>query len=665
MPDAYAQIDSLLGQLFDDAGLRRFVRGGPEGQAIAAALPEATLSTTELAHLAVQQLARRGVLEARTFERLQLQFPARRREIQAVLQTWASCRPPLRFPAGLDTEELGLPDAARRLNDAYQRRETLVIAGEDTRALDAEIGRLRGELRRGPALQRGECLDEGRYGLIDVIGHGGVGTVWRAFDRVLQKWVAIKVLHGHLSADAGLREQFFRSARTTASLGHRRVVRVMRERCEDEGFAFHVTEHLPGGDLLAAIREGRFNFDACLRHVMGVCEALHEAHEQGLVHGGVKPSNILFDGRGSARLTDFDLGLADPSAGGARVGFGLGSLLFAAPETMRPDAAIDRRADVYGVAMTLAFCLHGRLPDGEVLHGGIEHFVAHLACSADLKQILLRALSRRPEARHASALELQEALQEALSYRGPPGARKVITPAPARAGRTILLCHPRTRPAPVPPADDVVERVLRGELGGSLVAVQAAFIAHYAGEGISESDAAGLVREKLREWIAACQPSRETVALLIDNLAHALSERRRDRDAFLVEIQQILDGGARAAASGAHRRGGLFAVGGGRAPRPYETIIGNLMASPAPTAPAQQLRPDLAREAYYQDVYEEFVRFKLENNEPIDDFEYEPFAARMRENTAELMKSGGVKDVQFFAYIHEGKVALKVRVIRA
>ncbi|HEY8377985.1 MAG TPA: MXAN_5187 family protein [Nannocystis sp.] len=109
---------------------------------------------------------------------------------------------------------------------------------------------------------------------------------------------------------------------------------------------------------------------------------------------------------------------------------------------------------------------------------------------------------------------------------------------------------------------------------------------------------------------------------------------------------------------------GFFTMPATKPLRSRETVIGNLMTMDNdPTAP-EPAKDDAVREAYYQEVFEEFVKFKLENNEPIDNFTYEKFATKLRANTAELMKRPDVKDVQFSVYIKDGKVALKARVVR-
>jgi hypothetical protein len=115
----------------------------------------------------------------------------------------------------------------------------------------------------------------------------------------------------------------------------------------------------------------------------------------------------------------------------------------------------------------------------------------------------------------------------------------------------------------------------------------------------------------------------------------------------------------------AGRGAGFFTMPATKPLRSRETVIGNLMTMDNdPNAP-EPAKDDAVREAYYQEVFEEFVKFKVENNESIDNFTYDKFATKLRANTAELMKRPDVKDVQFSVYIKDGKVALKARVVRA
>jgi hypothetical protein len=120
----------------------------------------------------------------------------------------------------------------------------------------------------------------------------------------------------------------------------------------------------------------------------------------------------------------------------------------------------------------------------------------------------------------------------------------------------------------------------------------------------------------------------------------------------------------RSAGSSSGRGAGFFTMPATKPLRSRETVIGNLMTlDNDPNAP-EPAKDDAVREAYYQEVFEEFVKFKVENNESIDNFTYDKFATKLRANTAELMKRPDVKDVQFSVYIKDGKVALKARVVR-
>jgi hypothetical protein len=109
---------------------------------------------------------------------------------------------------------------------------------------------------------------------------------------------------------------------------------------------------------------------------------------------------------------------------------------------------------------------------------------------------------------------------------------------------------------------------------------------------------------------------------------------------------------------------GFFTMPATKPLRSRETVIGNLMTMDNDPSQPEPAKDDAVREAYYQEVFEEFVKFKVENNESIDNFTYDKFATKLRANTAELMKRPDVKDVQFSVYIKDGKVALKARVVR-
>jgi hypothetical protein len=128
---------------------------------------------------------------------------------------------------------------SQRLEGLYDRREELTISGDDTHVVDGEILDVRRQLRKGPQLQAGEILADGRFKLVGTLGQGGFATVWKAYDRQRREIVALKVLHGHYSTDRSKRERFFRGARKMAELRHANVVRVLEPEIEDEGWLRH------------------------------------------------------------------------------------------------------------------------------------------------------------------------------------------------------------------------------------------------------------------------------------------------------------------------------------------------------------------------------------------------------------------------------------------
>ncbi|MCP4660499.1 MAG: protein kinase, partial [bacterium] len=198
-------------------------------------------------------------------------------------------------------------ELSQALDDAYRQKEELVTAGHETTAVDGEILTLRRRIRDGGQLNAGDFLDDGRFKLIERIGHGGFATVWKAYDRKSRQPVAVKVLHGQYAQDRSRRERFFRGARQMARLQHPGVVRVIEEEGEDGGFRFFVMEYVAGGDLREAVLAERLTLEERLRILLEVGDVLDFAHRKGVIHRDVKPANILLDGAGRPKLTDFDL----------------------------------------------------------------------------------------------------------------------------------------------------------------------------------------------------------------------------------------------------------------------------------------------------------------------------------------------------------------------
>jgi len=207
----------------------------------------------------------------------------------------------------------------------------------------------------------------GKYELIEELGRGGYGTVYRARETVLDVERAIKVLHPPLVSDPEFIERFRREARTTAQLEHSNIVPVY-ELDELGGAYFLVMRYLAGGSLKQLLeREGRLTFDRAVEIIRQVAAALDFAHghERNLIHRDVKPGNILFEADGeTVRLSDFGFAKALSGARSASTGGMIGTPAYMAPEVWRGQA-VSPATDVYSLG-----CVVYEMITGEVLFKG-------------------------------------------------------------------------------------------------------------------------------------------------------------------------------------------------------------------------------------------------------------------------------------------------------
>lgn len=309
-----------------------------------------------------------------------------------------------------------------KLEALYLEREQRLQAGKSSQELDREIVRLKREQRQGSQLAEGEILSD-RYRLIEVIGSGGFAKVWKAFDRLHNRSVAVKVLHGEQSSEPGRIERFERGAREMLLLDHPHIVRVLDGPSEHKGHHFFVMELLAGGDLFRAVVKGRVERPVALRAILQVGEALSYAHARGLIHRDIKPQNILLDAVGTARLTDFDLVWAADTTGGTRTG-AMGTFLFSAPEEMADASRIDQRADVYALGMTTIFVLLGKSLSRDVLDRRLL-VIDRLDCPEPLRVLLRQTTAPDPEDRPPTVAAFCARLSATMSP-----ARSDYTPVP-------------------------------------------------------------------------------------------------------------------------------------------------------------------------------------------------------------------------------------------
>jgi serine/threonine protein kinase len=235
---------------------------------------------------------------------------------------------------------------------------------DDTRTYDSEHGDMAEEARAllEPSTKPGSLGRIGQYEVLEVLGRGGFGIVYRAFDEVLQRVVAVKVLAPGMATTSPARKRFLREARSSAGVRHENVVQVYA--VVEQPFPYLVMEYIPGETLQQRIdRTGPLEVKDILRIGRQIAEGLAAAHATGLVHRDIKPANVLIENGPQARvkLTDFGLARAADDASMSQSGVVAGTPMYMAPEQARGDA-LDHRADLFSLGSVLYVMATGRPP---------------------------------------------------------------------------------------------------------------------------------------------------------------------------------------------------------------------------------------------------------------------------------------------------------------
>src|SRR3954471_9059532 len=201
----------------------------------------------------------------------------------------------------------------------------------------------------------------GRYRLEERIGSGGMSTVYRAFDETLERWGAVKLLHGSMQDDSVQLERFRREARAVARLSHPHLVTVI-DAGEDNTHPFIVFEYVDGETLKQLIRRtGPLPVTEAVAYAIEIGRALMAAHAQRLAHRDVKPQNVLIDPDGRAKVTDFGISRSLDDAGLTATGRVLGTTDYVAPEQALGEE-VTGQSDIYSVGIVLYEMLTGEAP---------------------------------------------------------------------------------------------------------------------------------------------------------------------------------------------------------------------------------------------------------------------------------------------------------------
>jgi len=240
--------------------------------------------------------------------------------------------------------------------------------------------------------------------VLEFVGQGGMGMVYKARQRHLQRVVALKLLPEKAGADPTFSERFHREARVLARLSHPHIVAVY-DFGQVPGFFYLLMEYVDGVNLRQAMRAGRFTPEQALALVPKICDALQYAHDEGILHRDIKPENLLLDTRGRVKIADFGIAkllgetqdLALTASGAA-----IGTPHYMAPEQFERPDEVDQRADIFSLGVVFYEMLTGELPIGRFAPPSEK---AHVDSRVD--QVVFRALERERERRFQTAEEVK------------------------------------------------------------------------------------------------------------------------------------------------------------------------------------------------------------------------------------------------------------------
>jgi serine/threonine-protein kinase len=288
----------------------------------------------------------------------------------------------------------------------------------------------------------------GKYRLIELLGRGGMGEVWRAYDTALDRVVAIKILPAGTSADLIFQQRFRREAHAAARLNSPHVIPI-HTHGEIAGRLFVDMRLIDGRDLQSLLASGPPLAPRRAVHVVEqVARALHAAHRVGLLHRDVKPSNILLDDDDFAYLIDFGVARTAGEMSLTTAGEVIGTSHFMAPERFTDDH-VDARSDVYALACVLYECLTGRHPfPGDSFE---QQLTAHLndppprpsdvnpGLPRGFDAVIATGMAKRPDQRYPSAMDLAQAARDAVATASAPPRNAATAAAPAWWRRTPVL----------------------------------------------------------------------------------------------------------------------------------------------------------------------------------------------------------------------------------
>ena len=296
------------------------------------------------------------------------------------------------------------------------------------------------EQRRAPPAVEAVRAAFPQLEILELIGQGGMGAVFKARQPKLNRFVALKILPESMARDPAFAERLAREGQLLARLTHPNVVTV-HDFGSANGFFYLLMEYVDGVNLRQAMQAGRFTAEQALAIVPMICEALQYAHDEGVLHRDIKPENILLDTKGRVKLVDFGIAkLAGrdeaPAAGSnpgapadialTQTGSALGTPSYMAPEQRSSPSTVDQRADIYSLGVVFYEMLTGELPTGNFARPS-----SRTPMDPRVDDVVLRAMARQKEQRFGTAAEVRTRIEAITSSF--ESARSPIPGIPAAA----------------------------------------------------------------------------------------------------------------------------------------------------------------------------------------------------------------------------------------
>lgn len=260
----------------------------------------------------------------------------------------------------------------------------------------------------------------GKYKIIEVVGRGGMGVVYKAEDTKLKRQVALKFMPPELTRDAEAKERFVLEAQAAAALSHPNICTI-HEINEEEGKSFIAMEYVQGQSLKAKIESGPLKLNEALNIAIQAAEALDEAHKKDIIHRDIKSANIMVADKGQAKIMDFGLAKVKGGTLLTREGTTLGTVAYMSPEQARGEK-VDHRTDIWSLGVVLYEMLSGRLPfmgdhEASILYSVVHEDPKPLQkikpdIPPELQRVVDKALKKKLESRYSTAAEMLSDLRK-------------------------------------------------------------------------------------------------------------------------------------------------------------------------------------------------------------------------------------------------------------